>query len=320
MVPTLFLISVVSFFIIQLPPGDYLTTWIAQMQSTGEEVDQATVANLRRRYGLDKPIYVQYWRWISGVLKGDFGQSFAQQKPVSRLIWDRIGFTVAISLLSMILTWAIAVPIGIYSATRQYTFFDHLFTLLGFVGMSTPGFLVALVVMYLAYNVWGIMPGGLFSDEFMGQPWTWPKVVDFLKHVWIPVVLLALSGTGGLIRVVRANLLDQLEMPYVVTARAKGLSPWRVLLKYPVRIAINPVVSSMGWMLPALVSGSVIISVVLNLPTTGPLLLESLMDQDMFLAGSFVLILGALTLVGTLISDILLAWVDPRIRFERKAS
>jgi len=317
MIPTLLIISIVSFFIIQLPPGDYLTTMVAQMQETGESVDKATIESLRKRYGLDQPFIVQYWKWISGVVRGDFGQSFALNKPVSKLIWDRLGLTVSISLLSILLTWIIAIPIGIYSATHQYKFFDYLFTFLGFIGMATPAFLLALVLMYFASRH-GVSVGGLFSDEFIGKPWTWAKFVDFLKHVWIPVLILGVGSTAGLIRTVRANLLDQLEMPYVVTARAKGLSTWRLLLKYPVRVAINPVVSTIGWMLPTLVSGSVIVAQVLSLPTTGPLLLTALMDQDMYLAGSFVMMLSTLTVIGTLISDILLAWVDPRIRFERQ--
>jgi len=315
MIPTLVLISIVSFMIIQLPPGDYLTSWIAQMEETGESVDEAQIASLRNRYGLDRPMYVQYWKWISGVVVGDFGQSFALRKPVSTLIWERLGLTMGISLLAIVLTWIIAIPIGIYSATHQYTIFDYLFTFLGFVGMATPPFLLALVMMYFAYAKLGISVGGLFSDEFIGEAWTWAKLTDFLQHVWIPVVVLAVSSTAGLIRTVRANLLDQLEMPYVVTARAKGLPTWRLILKYPVRVAINPVVSTIGWMLPRLVSGSVIVAMVLSLPTTGPLMLSALFDQDMYLAGSFVLLLSTLTVIGTLISDILLAWVDPRIRF-----
>jgi len=317
MLPTLFLISVISFTLIQLPPGDYLTSWVAQMQETGEDIDEAQVAALRRRYGLDQPFAVQYWKWISGVVVGDFGQSFALNKPVGTLIWERLGLTVSIALLTMLMTWCIAIPIGIYSAVRQYTFFDYFFTLVGFIGMATPPFLLALVVMYFAYTTFGISVGGLFADEYVGQPWSWAKLVDFLKHLWIPILVLAVSSTAGLIRTVRANLLDQLEMPYVVTARAKGVSPLRLLLKYPVRIAINPVVSTLGWMLPALISGSVIVSMVLSLPTTGPLMLSALFSQDMYLAGSFVMMLSVLTVIGTLISDILLAWVDPRIRFER---
>lgn len=320
MVPTLVVISILSFVIIQLPPGDFLTTYVAQLQETGETVDQAEVERLRQRYGLDKPIYVQYWKWISGVVVGDFGQSFAENKPVGKLIWDRIGLTIALSLMAIVVTWAIAVPIGIYSATHQYTILDYVFTVLGFIGMATPSFLLALVVMYFAYTGFGVSVGGLFSSEYIGQPWSWGKLVDFLSHAWIPVLVLGVGSTAGLIRTLRANLLDQLEMPYVVTARAKGLSTWRLLLKYPVRIAINPLVSTIGWMLPRLVSGSVIVAMVLSLPTTGPLMLTALMNQDMYLAGSFVLMLSTLTVIGTLVSDILLAWVDPRIRFERQQS
>jgi peptide/nickel transport system permease protein len=318
MVPILIVISIVSFAIIQLPPGDYLTSLVAQMQETGEQVDQDRVEALRKRYGLDRPVHVQYWRWISGVVVGDFGQSFEYNKPVAKLIWERLGLTMAMAFLSMLLTWIIALPIGIYSATHQYKLFDYVFTFLGFIGMATPAFLLAVLLMYFAYTRFGISVGGLFTDEYVGQPWTWGKFLDFLKHVWIPVAVLAVSGTAGLIRTVRANLLDQLEMPYVVTARAKGLSNLRLLIKYPLRLAVNPLISTIGWMLPALVSGSVIVSVVLSLPTTGPLMLTALFTQDMYLAGSFVMILSFLTCVGTLISDILLAWVDPRIRFERQ--
>ena len=318
MVPTLLLISILSFVLIQLPPGDYLSTWIAQMEETGEQVDEAQIASLRKRYGLDQPFIVQYWKWISGVVVGDFGQSFALRKPVGTLIWERLGLTVGIALVTMLLTWIIAIPIGIDSAVRQYTVFDYLFTFIGFIGMATPPFLLALVVMYFAYTKMGISVGGLFSDQYAGAPWSPGKFFDLLKHLWIPILVLAVSSTAGLIRTVRANLLDQLDMPYVETARSKGVAPLKLLLKYPVRIAINPVVSTIGWMLPALVSGSVIVSLVLSLPTTGPLMLAALFSQDMYLAGSFVMMLSVLTVIGTLISDILLAWVDPRIRFERK--
>ena len=250
---------------------------------------------------------------------GDFGHSFMLmplQVPVGKLIWHRLGLTVAIALLSILITWIVAVPIGVYSATHQYKFFDYLFTLFGFVGMSTPPFLLALVLMYVANVNFDTSVGGLFSDEFVDAPWSWARVIDFLKHVWIPVLVLGLGSTAELIRTIRANLLDELRKPYVITARSKGVSPWKLLFKYPVRIAINPVVSTIGWMLPTLVSGSVIVAMVLNLPTTGPLMLKSLMGQDMFLAGSFVMMLATLTVIGTLLSDILLAWTDPRIRYE----
>ena len=316
---TLAVISIISFVIIQLPPGDMLTTWVAHMEDSGEIVEQERVDTLRRRYGLDQPLYVQYWRWISGVMVGDFGHSFMLmplQVPVGKLIWHRLGLTVAIALLSILITWIVAVPIGVYSATHQYKFFDYLFTLFGFVGMSTPPFLLALVLMYVANVNFDTSVGGLFSDEFVDAPWSWARVIDFLKHVWIPVLVLGLGSTAELIRTIRANLLDELRKPYVITARSKGVSPWKLLFKYPVRIAINPVVSTIGWMLPTLVSGSVIVAMVLNLPTTGPLMLKSLMGQDMFLAGSFVMMLATLTVIGTLLSDILLAWTDPRIRYE----
>ncbi len=315
MIPTLFVISVISFVVIQLPPGDYLTTYIANLQQTGEVTDEAVIESLRARYGLDKPLPLQYWKWISGVVHGDFGQSFSYNKPVKELIWQRLGLTVTISLITMVCTWIIAIPIGIYSATHQYKFFDYFFTFLGFIGMSAPGFMLALVMLYISYSVFGTSVGGLFSDAYIDAPWSPDKVFDLLRHIWVPVAVLAVGGTAGLIREVRANLLDQLEMPYVVTARAKGLSEWRLLIKYPVRIAVNPVVSTIGWMLPGLVSGSVIVDIVLSLPTSGPLLLNALQDQDMYLAGSFVMLLSTLTVIGTLISDILLAWIDPRIRF-----
>lgn len=316
MVPTLLMISIVTFEVIQLPPGDYLTTYVANLQQTGETADEAVIESLRARYGLDRPLPVQYLKWIKGIVwEGDFGQSFSYNKPVQELIWERLGLTVTISLITLVCTWLIAIPIGIYSATHQYKFFDYFFTFLGFIGMSAPGFMVALVLLYISYAVFGTSVGGLFSEAFLDAPWSWAKVGDLLRHIWVPVAVLAVSGTAGLIREVRANLLDQLEMPYVVTARAKGLAEWRLLIKYPVRIAVNPIVSTIGWMLPGLLSGSVIVDIVLSLPTSGPLLLNALQEQDMYLAGSFVMLLSTLTVIGTLISDILLAWVDPRIRF-----
>lgn len=320
MIPTLLVISIISFIIIQLPPGDYLTTMIANLAETGEDADQATIESLRVRYGLDKPLYVQYGKWMWGVVQGDFGQSFSTGKPVKELIWERLGLTVAISICTLIFTWAIAIPIGIYSATHQYKISDHIFTFLGFIGMATPAFTLALLLMYASFAYLDTSVGGLFSDEYIDAAWSWGKVGDLLAHLWVPVIILAVSGTAGLIRTMRANLLDQLEMPYVVTARAKGLSEWRLLIKYPVRVAINPIVSTIGWMLPGLVSGSVIVAMVLSLPTTGPLMLRAFMEQDMYLAGTFVMMLSFLTVIGTLISDILLAWVDPRIRFERRQS
>lgn len=315
MIPTLIVISVVSFVILQLPPGDFLTTYAANLAQTGEAADEALLAGLRAQYGLDRPLYEQYWRWISGVVVGDLGQSFDLNRPVNELIWDRLGLTVLIALMTMVVTWVIAIPIGIYSATHQYKLFDYVFTFIGFFGMSIPGFLLALLLMVFAYEYFGTS-FGLFSDPYLDAPWSFARFVDLLKHIWVPVGILGVQGTAGLIRTMRANLLDQLQMPYVVTARAKGLSERRLLLKYPVRVAINPVISSIGWMLPFLFSGDVIVATVLNLPTVGTLLLTALKAQDMYLAGSIIMVLATLTVIGTLVSDILLAWVDPRIRFE----
>ncbi len=315
MIPTLLVISVISFVIIQLPPGDYVTSLASNLAQTGEQADQAQLEALRVRYGLDKPMPVQYWRWITGIAHGDFGQSFVYNKPVLDLVKQRLALTMTEAILTILLTWAIAIPIGIYSATHQYSIFDYLMTFIGFLGMATPPFLLALVLMYFSYTYFGTSVGGLFSDQFIGAPWSIVKFVDLLKHIWVPVVILATGGAAGMIRTVRANLLDQLEMPYVVTARAKGLPEWRLLLKYPVRLAINPMVSTLGWMLSFIVSGSIIVDVVLSLPTVGPLLYNALMSQDMFLAGGIVMLLSTLTVVGTLLSDVLLAWVDPRIRF-----
>ncbi|MBI5091676.1 MAG: ABC transporter permease [Candidatus Hydrogenedentes bacterium] len=320
MIPTLFIISIVSFFIIQLPPGDFLTSYVANLAQTGEQVDEAQIAALRARYGLDEPFYVQYGKWMSGVMVGDFGRSFAQNRPVSELIWERLWLTVALALVTVVFTWIIAVPMGIYSATHQYSLWDNVFAFIGFMGMSFPSFSLALILLYFSYTWFGTSVGGLFSPEYVDAPWSALKVFDLFTHIWVPVAILAVEGTAGLMREIRANLLDQLEMPYVITARAKGLSEWRLLLKYPVRVAINPMISSLGWMLPGLVSGSVIVSMVMNLPTTGPLLLTALQDQDMYLAGSFVFLLSVLTVIGTLVSDILLAWVDPRIRFKGQES
>jgi peptide/nickel transport system permease protein len=318
MIPTLFLISIVSFIIIQLPPGDYLTSLVATMASTGETVDRAALVALEQRYGLGQPVYVQYWKWISGiVLRGDFGQSFEWNQPVSALLWGRLALTFVLSLATLLFTWVVAFPIGIYSVVRQYSLGDYVTTVIGYVGLAIPNFLLALVMMYVSFKYFNQSVGGLFSPEYQDAPWSLAKVIDMLAHLWIPVVIIGTAGTAGLIRIMRANLLDELHKPYVVTARAKGLSEYKLLLKYPVRVALNPFVSTLGWTLPTLVSGAAIISIVLSLPTTGPLLLRALMSQDMYLAGSFILMLSTLTVVGTLISDILLAWLDPRIRYEK---
>jgi peptide/nickel transport system permease protein len=317
MIPTLFAISVVTFVIIQLPPGDFFTTYISNLAAMGESVDQTVVESIKKDYGFGEPIYVQYGKWITKIVtQGDFGRSFQKGKPVTDLIGERMGLTIALSLFALLVTWVIAFPIGIYSAVRQYSVGDYVFTFLGFVGLAVPSFLIALVLMYIAFKYLGQSVGGLFSPAFSDAPWSLAKIKDLLSHLWIPTVIIALEGTAGLIRVMRANLLDELHKPYYTTAKAKGLSEFQALIQYPVRVALNPWISSVGWILPGLVSGATIISVVLNLPTTGPMQLEALLNQDMYLAGSFVLLLSTLTVVGTLISDILLAWIDPRIRYQ----
>ena len=317
MIPTLIVVSILSFIIIQLPPGDFLTAYKAKLAETGEIITPETEAQLRERYGLDKPIIVQYWLWIKGImLEGDFGQSLEFNAPVSSLIWERMGLTVLISASTLIFIWLVAIPIGVYSATHQYSLFDYSLTFVGFIGRAFPNFMLALILMYVAMTVFDQTVGGLFSAEYIRAPWSWARFVDMLKHIWIPMIILGTGGTAGLIRTMRAQMLDELHKPYVVTARAKGLTERRLIWKYPVRVAMNPFFSGLSTALPALISGSTIVSVVLSLPTTGPLLLSALLSQDMYLAGSFLMMLSTLTVLGTLLSDILLAWVDPRIRFE----
>mgnify|MGYP006298868183 CR=1 FL=1 len=316
-IPTLIVISIISFILIQLPPGDYLTSYIATLAASGEKVDEARIATLEKRYGLDKPIYVQYAKWMWGILQGDFGVSFEWNQPVADLIGERLALTVAVSSASMFFTWVIGIPIGVYSATHQYSMGDYVATIIGFIGMGIPNFMIALVLMWVAFSYFNADIGGLFSQEYQDAEWTLAKVVDLLKHIWVPMIVLAMSGTAWTIRSTRANMLDELNKPYVETARAKGLKERKLIWKYPVRVALNPFFSTVGYMLPNLINGATIISVVLSLPTAGPLLLRALMSQDMYLAGSFLLILSTLTLLGTLLSDILLAWVDPRIRYQR---
>ena len=313
---TVWVISVISFVIIELPPGDYVTSYIAQLMSTGSLVTQEEAENLRAQYGLDQPVYVQYAKWMWLVLHGDFGVSMEWKRPVTEVIGDRLLLTVLLAFTAVIFTWILAIPIGIYSAVRQYSLGDYAFTCIGFIGLAVPNFLLALVIMYLAFAYFGASVGGLFSPEYLDAPWSWARMLDLLKHLWIPAIILSTAGTAQLIRILRANLLDELRKPYVVTARAKGLSELRAILKYPVRVALNPFISTVGYTLPYLVSGSIIVSIVLSLPTVGPLLLKALLAQDMFLAGTIVLLLGVMTVIGTLISDILLIWVDPRIRLE----
>ncbi len=315
MIPTLFFVSIISFVIIQLPPGDYLTSVVTAMTATGETIDASALAAMEQRYGLGQPIYVQYWKWISGIiLRGDFGRSFEWNQPVNELIWGRLALTFIISLVTLLFTWIVAFPIGIYSAVRQYSIGDYIATIIGYIGLAIPNFLLALILMYVAFKYLNQSVGGLFSPEYVDAPLSIGKIWDLFQHLWIPVVIIGTAGTAGLIRIMRANLLDELHKPYVATARAKGMTEIRLTLKYPVRVALNPFVSTVGWTLPVLVSGAAIVSIVLSLPTTGPLLLRALLSQDMYLAGSFILLLSVLTIIGTLISDILLAWLDPRIR------
>lgn len=316
MVPTLFLISIVAFVIIQLPPGDYLTTLVAQMASNGESLDKAQLAALQQRYGLGEPIYQQYAKWIWAILAHlDFGQSFEWNRPVSELIGDRLGLTVTLALSTTIFTTIVSFPIGIYSAVKQYSLGDYTFTTLGFLGLATPNFLLALVLMYLGFKYFDQSVGGLFSPQYVEASWNLGKFIDLLGHLWVPVIVLGTAGTAGLIRILRAQLLDELHKPYVVAARARGVPERKLLLKYPLRVALNPWVSTIGWLLPGLIGGEIIVATVLSLPTTGPLLLNSLTSQDMYLAGSLVLIMSVLTVIGTLLSDIALAWLDPRVRF-----
>ena len=313
---TCIFISVVTFAIIQLPPGDYVTSYIAQMASMGSVVTDEEAQNLRIQYGLGQPIYVQYLKWMTLITQGDFGMSMEWRRPVTEVIGDRLWLTVVVSVAALGLTWVLALPIGIYSAVRQYSVGDYLATFVGFLGLAIPNFLLALVLLYLGFVLFNAHIGGLFSPEFNDAPWSWARIWDLLQHLPIPALILGLAGTAQQIRIMRANLLDELRKPYVVTARSKGLPETRVITKYPVRVALNPFASTIGYTLPYIVSGSIIVSLVLGLPTVGPLLLKALIAQDMFLAGTIVLLLGVMTVIGTLISDILLVWVDPRIRLE----
>lgn len=312
----LFIFSIIAFAIIQAPPGDFVTSYIAELSASGSSMDQAQVDALREQYGLDQPMVVQYFKWIGSILQGDLGVSLDWKKPNAELIGERLALTLLLGLFTFLFTWAVAIPIGIYSATHQYSFLDYFFTIFNYFGIATPTFMTALVVMWLAFKYFGVSVTGLFSPEYIDAPWSWGKFVDLLSHIWFPMIILGLDGTARLARVMRANLLDELKKPYMEMARAKGMSEWRLVMKYPVRLALNPLISTIGWYLPLLFSGSVIVATVLNLPTIGPLLLRALITQDMFLAGVIILIYCFLAIIGTLISDILLAWIDPRIRME----
>jgi len=317
MLVILWAVSIAVFIIIQLPPGDYLTSYMIQLMQAGEEVSKAEVASLRKQYGLDLPIYQQYFKWVWKMFHGDFGRSFTWNRPVSELIGERLPLTVMVSLFTLAFTYVVAIPIGIYSATHQYSIGDYTFTIFGFAGLATPNFLFALILMFLFYKYFGLSVGGLFSPHYEEAAWSIAKFIDMLKHLPIPIIVIGTAGTAGLIRVMRGCLLDELRKQYVITARAKGVKERTLLFKYPVRVAINPIVSTIGWTLPGIVSGETITAVVLSLPTTGPLLLRALLNQDMYLAGSTIMFQCFLTVAGTFISDVLLIWVDPRIRYER---
>lgn len=317
MIPTLFLISIVTFAILQLPPGDYLTSYAAQLREMGEQVDDEALQSLRDRYGMGQPIYVQYGKWVHGIVtRGDWGQSMEWQRPVSELIWEKLGLTVALAVFSMLISWLLAIPMGVYSATHQYSLPDYLMSTFSFLGVGVPAFLWALIIMYFAQTQLGLNVGGLFSEKYLNAPWNWDKIVDMFKHLWIPALIVAIENTAGELRTTRANLLDEVNKPYVELARAKGLSEGKLIWKYPVRVALNPFFSTVGWSLANRISSITLMSIVLSLQTTGPMQLRALTSQDMYLAGAVLLLLSALTVIGTLVSDILLAWVDPRIRLE----
>jgi len=312
----LFLVSIVGFTVIQLPPGDFLTIRIQELRNRGDLSAEIYAEQLRMRYGLDKPFWMQYIIWITHFVRGDFGWSFYYEKPVSELVGERLALTLVLSIVTLIFTWALAIPIGVYSATHQYSWGDNIFTFLGFIGLSVPGFLLGLLLMFISVFYFNQSVGGLFSPQYVNAPWTLAKVIDLFRHLWIPVIIIGLSGTAGLIRIMRGNLLDILGQQYVLTARAKGLRESIVIWKHAVRVAINPLISSLGMSLPGIISGESLVSIVLNLPTTGPLFLEALMRQDMFLAGSFLMFLTIALVVGNFLADLGLAWADPRIRYE----
>ncbi len=319
LIPMLFVLSWLIFVIVELPPGDYLSTYIMALEAQGIRAQDAEIAYITRRYGLDKPVYVRYVRWIGGFLRGDLGEAMAGElrgKDVTEILAERVPLSMGIALASTILVWAIALPIGIYSATHQYSIADYFFAFVGFLGLAIPNFLFAILLMWIVYVHTGFGITGLFSIKYLDAPWSMDKFLDMLKNVWVPLLVLGTAGTAGLIRVMRANLLDELHQPYVETARAKGLSERRLLWKYPIRIAFNPIVSTIGWLLPAMVGGEVLVAIVLNLETVGPVLLDAVMAQDMQLAGSILMVLSVLTVFGTMISDLGLIWLDPRIRYD----
>lgn len=313
----LVLFSIMVFALVQAPPGDYLTSYIATLSASGSSMDQAQVQALQKQFGLDQPVHVQYLRWMQSLARGEMGLSLEYQRPNAELIGERLGLTIVLALAAFIFTWIVAIPIGIYSATHRNSILDYVITVINYTGVAIPNFMLALILMWLAYSYFDISITGLFSREFEQAPWTFARVIDLLKHIWLPMIVIGIAGTARLTRVMRANLIDELNKPYMVSGRARGLSEWQLVMKYPVRLAINPLVSTIGWYLPELFSGSLIVATVMNLQNIGPLLLRSLTNQDMYLAGSILLIYCFLAIVGTLISDILLALVDPRIRMEK---
>ncbi len=315
-VGTLWVVSLIAFVIIQLPPGDYVTAYIAAQQTSGTVVTEDEAETLRELYGLNDQVYVQYTKWLLRMVQGDFGLSMEYRLPVTDVIGDRLWTTIALAAMAVVFVWVVALPIGVYSAVKQYSLTDYTMTFIGFLGLAIPNFLLALVLMYLGFKYLNANIGGLFSAEYVDATWSFARIWDMMKHLWLPGIVLGTAGTAQLIRIMRANLLDELHKPYVVTARAKGMEEWKLVLKYPVRVALNPFASTIGYIFPYIVSGSIIVSVVLSLPTVGPLLLRALLAQDMFLAGTIILLIGVLTVIGTFLSDIVLIVVDPRIRFE----
>ena len=310
------LFTIIVFALLQAPPGDFLTSYVAMLASSGSSMDAAQVEALKQQFGLDQPIHVQYLRWLECIFKGNLGLSLEYQRPNTELIGERLAVTMLLALFAFVITWVVAIPAGIYSAMHQNSLLDYAFALLNYIGVATPNFMLALILMWIAFSNFGLMITGLFSPEYIQAPWSMDRFIDLLKHIWLPGIVLGVAGTARLTRIMRANLLDELNKPYVVTARAKGMSEWKLVIKYPVRLAFNPLISTIGWYLPQLFSGSLIVATVMNLPNIGPLLLRALIQQDMYLAGSILLIYCFLTVIGTLISDILLALFDPRIRME----
>jgi peptide/nickel transport system permease protein len=310
------LYSFVIFVIIKAPPGDFLTAYVANLSASGTSITADMIQAMRHDYGLDQPFIIQYFHWMVNLLHGNMGLSLEYQRPNIDLIKEQLVLTIALALMSFVLTWVIAVPAGIYSATHQRSVIDHVLTVINYIGVATPNFMLALILMWFAFSYFGISVTGLFSADYVDAPWSFGRLLDLLAHIWLPAIVLGIAGTARLTRIMRANLLDELNKPYVVTARAKGMREWRLVLRYPVRLALNPLISTIGWYLPALFSGSLIVATVMNLPNIGPLLLRALINQDMYLAGGILLIYSFLTIVGTLLSDVLLALIDPRIRME----